>query len=404
MSELNGKKIVLGVCGGIAVYKTLQLISDLRKKGAEVHVIMTENATKFINPLMFREISANQVTVSMWSEVTQWNVTHIALASMADLFVIAPATANVIGKIANGIADDMLTTTVTATNSPVIIVPAMNTNMYENPIIMDNIDKLVKYNYIVMEPDAGTLACGVEGKGRFPETERIIFEMERALNEGLLLGKKVLVTAGGTREALDPVRFFSNRSSGKMGYAIAKAAARQGADVILISATEAIPDPAGITTVHVRSARDMKEALDAEFDDADVVVKAAAVADYHPANFSEQKIKKTADELNIKMVKNPDILYELGQRKKNQILIGFAAETENVLEYAKGKVEKKNADMIVANDVAAPGAGFNTETNVVTLVYPNREPENFELMSKDDVGKIIVKKVAELIAELQKSK
>lgn len=402
MSILAGKKIVLGVSGGIAAYKALNLVREYRKKGAEVHVIMTENATRLVTPLAFRELSGQPVTVSMWAEITHWNVEHIALANLADIFVIAPATANIIGKMANGIADDMLSTTILATPEPVLVVPAMNTHMYEHPAVQANLGKLREFGYEVMEPTEGDLACGVTGKGRFPEMEDITFATERLLSEGLLKDKYVVVTAGGTREDIDPVRYIGNRSSGKMGYAVAKAAALQGARVRLVSATDHLPVPAGVDMVYVRSAQDMKQAVEDVFEEADIVIKAAAVADYRPAQAADQKIKKQADTLTLELVKNPDILYGLGQKKTHQILVGFAAETQNVLAYAKEKLQKKNLDMLVANDVSAPGAGFNTETNIVTMLFPDREPVSYDLLSKNEVAEKIIIEVADLAKKLQK--
>ncbi len=402
MSILAGKKIVLGVSGGIAAYKALNLVREYRKKGAEVHVIMTENATRLVTPLAFRELSGQPVTVSMWAEITHWNVEHIALANLADIFVIAPATANIIGKMANGIADDMLSTTILATPAPVLVVPAMNTHMYEHPAVQANLGKLREFGYEVMEPTEGDLACGVTGKGRFPEMEDITFATERLLSEGLLKDKYVVVTAGGTREDIDPVRYIGNRSSGKMGYAVAKAAALQGARVRLVSATDHLPVPAGVDMVYVRSAQDMKQAVEDVFEEADIVIKAAAVADYRPAQAADQKIKKQADTLTLELVKNPDILYGLGQKKTHQILVGFAAETQNVLAYAKEKLQKKNLDMLVANDVSAPGAGFNTETNIVTMLFPDREPVSYDLLSKNEVAEKIIIEVADLAKKLQK--
>lgn len=402
MNFLEGKKVVLGVTAGIAAYKSLNLVRELRKAGAEVHVIMTEHATNLVAPLLFRELSGNPVTVDMWAKVTNWNVTHIALATLADVFLVAPATVNIIGKIANGIADDMLSTTVTATKAPVVIVPAMNTNMYENPIVQQNMAKLREVGYTILEPSDGELACGTSGKGRFPEESEIVFHVERILSEQLLKGKKVVVTAGGTREAIDPVRFIGNRSSGKMGYALAKVAAMQGADVTLVSATNVLEDPWGVKVLHVTSANEMKNAVDELFDDCDVVIKAAAVADYRPEQSAAHKIKKSSDNLQINLVNNPDILFELGQKKKKQVLVGFAAETQNLIEYATAKLKKKNLDLLVANNVAMPGAGFNTETNIVTLLYRDGSTEEQTIMSKAEVADIVVKRVAKICETLHK--
>lgn len=402
MKHLQGKRVVLGVTGGISVYKSLDIVRKLRKAGAEVRVIMTKNATHIVAPLAFRELSGQPVLVDMWAEVTHWNVEHIALAKWADLFLIAPATANCIGKIANGIADDMLTTTVMATQAPVVLAPAMNTQMFENPIVQENMERLRRHGYQLIEPDDGEMACGTCGKGRLPEPARIVFAAEQALSDHLLTGVRVLVTAGGTREPIDPVRFIGNRSSGKMGYALARAAARQGAEVTLVSATDKLDDPPTVRVVHVTSALEMKEAVDAAFDDTDIVMKAAAVADYRPDLVADHKIKKSQDSLHLTLVKNPDILQELGQRKTHQVLVGFAAETRDVLTYGMDKLKRKNLDILVANDVSQPGAGFNTETNIVTLLYPDRPAEALEQMEKEGVADVIVTRAAECYGRLHK--
>ncbi|MGE1063267.1 bifunctional phosphopantothenoylcysteine decarboxylase/phosphopantothenate--cysteine ligase CoaBC [Megasphaera paucivorans] len=395
---LNNKKVILAVCGGIAAFKAAEIASLLCKRGAEVKCIMTENAAKFITPLTLREITGNPVTVSMWNEVTNWHVEHIALASWADVFVIAPATANCIGKIAGGIADDMLTTTVMATKAPVVIAPAMNTNMYLNPIVQNNMEKLKQYDYSIMTPDAGLLACGVTGIGRLPQPSAIVDYIEmKACCTAQLKGKKVIVTAGGTREAIDPVRFIGNHSSGRMGFAIAKAAVLAGADVTLISGVTNLETPLGVKRIDVVSTRDMKQAVDSLYDDADVVIKAAAVADYRVQTPAKDKIKKSEDTLILSMEKNPDILYGLGQRKKNQILVGFAAETTHVIQYGTEKLKKKNLDMLVANDVSAAGAGFKVNTNVATLLFPDGTNEKFDIMDKFDLAAIIIDRVTKII-------
>lgn len=369
---LAGKKIVLGVTGGIAVYKAVDLVSRLRKQQAEVKVIMTQSATKFVSPLTFQEMSANPVVVSMWDELHEYSIEHIALAGWADLFVIAPATANIIGKIAAGIADDMLSTTVMATTAPVLLCPAMNSNMFLNVATQKNITTLRARGFTVIDPGCGLMACGTTGPGRLPEPPEIV----EAINEHFaracdLVGKKVLVTAGGTREAIDPVRYIGNRSSGKMGYAVASAALARGAQVTLIS-TVTLPAPGGAEVISVESAEEMRQAVLARFEETDIVIKAAAVADFRPTVMAEQKIKKASDELlTIVLQRNPDILQELGQRKTRQFLVGFAAETHDLEAYAKEKIAKKNLDMIVANDVTAAGAGFGTETNIVKFLYPD---------------------------------
>jgi phosphopantothenoylcysteine decarboxylase/phosphopantothenate--cysteine ligase len=394
---LKDKNIVLGVCGGIAAYKAVEIVSRLRKEGASVHCIMTENATRFVTPLTFGEISGNPVVSTMWHDASQWNVEHIALATMADAFLIAPATANLVGKLANGIADDMLSTTTMATKAPVVLVPAMNTNMYLNPIMQGNLQKLSSLNYRFMEPASGSLACGTTGVGRLPEPEDIVEFLKYIIcGKQLLAGKKVLVTAGGTQEPIDPVRYIGNRSSGTMGFAIAKMAAMEGAEVTLIASPTGLPTPFNVTRIDVQSALEMKAALDKRFDATDVVVKAAAVADYRVKSPAKEKIKKNDDTLTIQLEKNPDILYGLGQRKSHQILVGFAAETMNVIEYGKGKLKKKNLDMIVANDVSKPGAGFNVKTNIASLIFPDGTVEELGLMSKENLAHIIIKRVSQI--------
>ncbi len=394
---LEGKHIVLGICGGIAAYKAAEIASRLRKKGADVHCIMTENATKIITPLTLREITGNPVTVSMWSEVTHWNVEHIALASLADAFVIAPATANILGKTANGIADDMLSTTIMATKTKVIFAPAMNSQMYTNPITQHNIEKLKQYGYVFIPPASGHLACGTDGIGRLPEPEEIVDFVELEVGKtDRLKGCKVLVTAGGTQEPIDPVRYIGNRSSGTMGYAIAKAALLAGAEVILVSAPTNLKPPAQAHLVKIGDAREMQAAAESYFDDVDILIKAAAVSDYRVSNPANQKIKKNEDTMDIVLQKNPDILYGLGQKKTHQILVGFAAETQNVIEYGFQKLKKKNLDMLVANDVSKAGAGFNVPTNIATLLFKDGHTEPLELMSKEELAAIIVERAAEI--------
>lgn len=390
--SLTGKKIVLGVSGGIAVYKAVDLVSRLRKKGAEVKVVMTEAATKFVTPLTFRELSANPVVVSMWAEVHEFNVEHIALACWADLFVVAPATANIIAKMATGIADDMLSTTLLATPAQIVICPAMNTNMYEHPITKANLQKLLDLGYKVLPAAEGHLACGTSGAGRLPEPQAIVEYLEQTIVAAQdLAGLNILVTAAGTREAIDPVRYISNHSSGKMGYAIAQAAIARGAQVTLISGPSNLPVPAKVNFVPVESAKAMHAAALEYFSKADIVIKAAAVADYRPKEVSSQKIKKQADaNLTIVLEKNPDILADLGQKKTKQFLVGFAAETNDLISNAQEKLRKKNLDMIVANDVTLSGAGFNADTNIVKLLYPDGEICSLEQMSKTKVANILL--------------
>lgn len=393
----ENKHIVVGVCGGIAAYKAAGLVSHLRQAGADVHCIMTANAAKLVTPITFGELSGNDVTVDMFANIYKWDVEHIALARMADVFVIAPATADIIGKVANGIADDMLSTTVMATKAKVIFVPSMNTNMYENPIVQENMAKLRTHGYLFVEPESGHLACNTNGKGRFPKLETIMDAVEKALlGKGLLKGKKIVVSAGGTQEAIDPVRYISNRSSGRMGYAIARAAAMEDADVTLVSCTTALPVPSGVKIEYVRDARELCRAMNAHFDDCDAAVMAAAVSDYRPKVQATQKIKKEShDVLNIELTQNPDILYGLGQKKKGQFLVGFAAETNDVIQHGKEKLKRKNLDMLVANDVAMPGAGFNVPTNIASLLYKDGTMEQYPKMTKDELGHIIVEKIAE---------
>ena len=402
---LENKHIVLAVSGGIAAFKAALIASKLRKCGAEVKCIMTEHATKFITPMTMREISGNPVAVDMFGEIPEYNVEHIALARWADVFVVAPATANVIGKIANGIADDMLTTTVMATKAPVVLAPAMNSNMYMNAIVQDNLAKLKKFGYDVITPDSGHLACGIEGIGRLPEPDTIVDYIELLVcRNDLLKGKKVLVTAGGTREPIDPVRFIGNHSSGRMGFAIAKAAVYAGADVYLVAgSTDNLKTPFGVKQrIDVGSTDDMKAAVDALYDDCDLVIKAASVADYGVAHPAENKIKKSEDVLHLELKKNPDILYGLGQRKTHQTLVGFAAETQNVRAYGEGKLKKKNLDMLFANDVSAAGAGFQGTTNMGTLLYADGTAEELPKMDKFEVARIIVQRAAEIIANKDK--
>lgn len=394
---LKGKNIVVGVTGGIAAFKVVSVVSSLRKLGANVRVIMTKAATELVQPLTFRILSSNPVYVEQFAEPKVWNVEHIALADFADLFVIVPATANIIGKIAHGIADDLLSTTVMAVQSPVLIIPAMNVKMYNNPIVQDNIAKLKEYGYRLQEPNSGLHACGDIGRGRLPEPNEILARIIYELTPKDLAGKKIVVTAGGTREAIDPVRFLSNPSTGKMGYSIAEAAHFRGAEVVLVSAPTHLQASPGIRVVSIVSTEEMAEVLLNEAEDADVVIKAAAVADYTPIHYSEHKTKKTDDDLVIRFKRTPDILAELGKRKKpGQILIGIAAETQNLVENAKSKLIRKNADMFIANDVSIPGSGFAVDTNQVTIITRD-EIKTLELMTKQQVAEVILDKVVEII-------
>ena len=395
---LTGKVIVVGVTGGIAAYKAVEIVSRLKKMHAEVHVVMSKGATNFVTPLTFREISGNPVIAEMWAEPKNWNVEHIALAQRATAFVVAPATANLLGKLANGLADDSLSTTLMATKAKVLLAPAMNCNMYLNPSVQRNIASLQADGYHFIEPDCGMLACGVEGPGRLPEPERIVAALLDMLQPDLrLAGQKILVTAGGTREAIDPVRYIGNRSSGKMGYALAGAAAAMGAEVVLVSGPSALAAPKNVRLIKVESAAEMRAAVLEEFSDSDIVIKAAAVADYKPQQAAEHKIKKTDELLTLVLEKNPDILAELGQlKKKGQLLIGFAAETQDLLVHAQGKLERKRLDMIVANDVSLPGAGFNSDTNIVRLLYADGRKEELPKMEKRELAFRLLEKIIDL--------
>lgn len=390
---LQGKKIVLGVTGGIAVYKAVDLVSRLRKAGCEVRVVMTEHAQQFVTPLSFKEISGNAVATSMWNANQEFNVEHIALANWADAFLVAPATANILAKMACGLADDLLSTTLLAAQAPIVVCPAMNTGMYQNPATQENIAKLQERGVTVMPPAVGHLACGTSGPGRLPEPQQIVEFMSAffAGREGDLRGLRVLVTAAGTREPIDPVRYVGNRSSGKMGYAVAQMAAERGADVLLISGPSALAAPPNVRVVNVETTNEMLEACLAAYGDVDIVIKAAAVADYRPRDVADQKIKKkTDDALTVVMDKNPDILKTLGAKKEQQVLVGFAAETQNLLANAREKVVKKNLDMIVANDVTAAGAGFNSDTNIVKFLFANGDVRELEQMPKVDVANKIL--------------
>ena len=384
------KCVVVGVSGGVAVYKALDVISRLRKKDVEVHVIMTKSATEFVTPLSFQSLSQNMVITDMFAEPKAWEIQHISLAKKADLMLIVPATANIIGKVANGIADDMLSTTIMATKTPVVFCPAMNTNMYENPIVQRNISLLKELGYEFIEPASGRLACGDEGKGKLQDTEIIAEETLRRLHSTKdLLGKKVVVTAGPTMVPIDPVRILTNRSSGKMGYSIAEEARDRGAEVVLISGPTSLIKPNGIKVIDIKTNEDMFNAIKNEFKDADIVIKSAAVADYKAKNYSNEKIKKTGDDLNLIFERDRDILKTLGDMKENQILVGFAAESSNLKENAKCKLERKNLDYIVANDISKPETGFASDENKVTIISKSGEEVSLEKMSKREVAKNI---------------
>jgi phosphopantothenoylcysteine decarboxylase/phosphopantothenate--cysteine ligase len=396
MSNLQGKTIVLGVSGGIAAYKAADLTSKLTQAGAKVRVIMTESAVKFVAPLTFQTLSRHHVFVDTFDEKDAAVVSHIDLADSADLFVIAPATANVIAKLALGLGDDMLSTTLLATMAPIWIAPAMNVHMYGNPAVQQNMQTLRNRGMHFIEPGEGQLACGYVGKGRLAEPLEIVAEIERHFTNGQpWRGKRVLVTAGGTVERIDPVRYITNDSSGKMGYSLAEEARRLGAQVTLISAPTALPAPEGIEMVRVHSTQDMLDAVMSRLEQTDVVFKAAAVADYRPALKAEQKIKKSAETLTLDLVKNPDILKEIGARKQTQFVVGFAAETDKLDEYAMDKLKRKNCDLLVANDVTQEGAGFGTDTNIVKIFDSNGLVESLPIMSKAEVARKLLKLVAE---------
>ena len=393
---LKGKTIVLGVTGGIACFKAAALASLLVKQHANVQVIMTENATKFVTPLTFEQLTGQKALTDTFDRNFQHSVEHIAVADRADLVLIAPATANIIAKLAHGIADDMLTTTVLACDCPKAIAPAMNTRMYENPVTQDNLAILRRYGWEVAEPASGHLACGAEGKGRLPEPEQLLeLCLHAVAREKDLRGKRVLVTAGPTREALDPVRYLTNRSSGRMGYAIAKAAARRGAEVTLVSGPTALPRPGYMEIVDVESAREMYEAVTSRAPDMDIIIKAAAVADYRPADVAEDKIKKKDGDLSIPLERTLDILAALGQNKREgQFLCGFSMETRDLIENSRKKLTKKNLDMVAANNVKVEGAGFGVETNVLTLITAEGEKE-LPLMSKDAAADALLDAILE---------
>ena len=384
----NSKCVVIGVTGGIAVYKALDIVSSLRKNDIETRVIMTDSAREFVSPITFQAISQNIVTTNMFEEPKAWEIQHISLAKKADLFLVAPATANIIGKIANGIADDMLSTTIMATKAKVIFAPAMNTNMYTNPIVQQNIEKLKKLGYQFIEPDSGRLACGDIGAGKLPKPEVIV---EKVLSELYdkkdLIGKNVLISAGPTKAPIDPVRFITNRSTGKMGYEIAREAKDRGANVTLVSGPTNEATPLDVNVINIETNEEMYNEFLKYYDNADIVIKAAAVADYKAKEYSTQKIKKKSDDLEILFERDRDILMTLGQKKKNQILVGFAAESENLIENAKSKIQRKNLDYIVANDISSKDTGFASNDNKVTIISKDGEMFSLEKMSKKRVAR-----------------
>lgn len=387
---MDKKCVVVGVTGGIAVYKALDVISRLKKNDIDIRVIMTKSATEFVTPLSFQSLSQNMVITNIFEEPKAWDIQHISLAKRADLFLIVPATANIIGKVANGIADDMLSTTIMASKVPVVFCPAMNTNMYENTIVQRNMNILKELGYYFIEPSSGRLACGDEGKGKLQDTEIIANNVISMLNKRKdLENKKVLVTAGPTITHIDPVRFMTNRSSGKMGYAIAEEARDRGAKVTLISGPTSITPPIGIKLIKINTNEEMYEAINKEYDNSDIVIKSAAVADYKIKNYSSEKIKKGEGDLNLVLERDTDILKSLGDRKGTQILVGFAAESSNLLVNAKDKLKRKNLDYIVANDITSQDTGFATDENKVIILAKDGKEFTLNKMSKKEVAKNI---------------
>lgn len=392
-NNIKNKNIVIGVCGGIAAYKSIELLRLLQKRGANVRVIMTHNAEAFVGPLTFEALSGRSVCTSLFEKGQDVSIKHIQWANEADAVIIAPATANIIGKLANGLADDALSTFMLAVKSPVILCPSMNTNMYENRAVQRNLDLLEADGYHIVEPGEGELACGTSGAGRLPEPEYIVDRLLNRLAPKDLKGKRVLVTAGPTRENIDPVRFISNPSSGRMGYAVARAAEFRGAKVVLIAGPTNLPDPVNIDVVKVQTAGDMALAVFDHMDDSDIIIKVAAVSDYRPKERAEQKIKKQKDEIVLPLQKTQDILKEVGMRKKDRVLVGFAAETEDLEKNAGKKLFEKNLDIIVGNLVNQPRSGFGTDTNKVILFYKDGTKEDLPEMEKDAVAHILLDRI-----------
>lgn len=395
---LTEQKILVGVTGGIAAYKAAEIVRLLRKSHAHVYVAMTKSATEFITPLTLQSLSSNPVYLELFEEPKLWNVEHIALAEHVNAVIVAPATANILAKMATGLADDFLSTVLLATRAPIFVAPAMNHAMYHHPATQANLALLKARGVQVVGPDTGFQACGTDGDGRMSDPLEIVESLTRFFaGSNCLKGKKALVTAGGTQEPLDPVRFLGNRSSGRMGYAIAQALQEAGAETILVSAPTDLPVPPGVTRIPVQTALEMYDAVLGLFPEMDIVIKAAAVADYRPSVVAEQKIKKIGTNCTIELVPNPDILAELGRRKTSQVLVGFAAETENVLANAAQKMQKKNVDLIVANDVTKPGAGFGSLTNIVSLLFLDGRRIDFPLKSKLEIARHLVREIARLL-------
>jgi len=400
---LANKTIVLGVTGGIAAYKAADLASKLTQAGARVETVMTEAATKFVTPLTFRAITNRPVVTGMFELASEWSIEHVSLAEAADIVVIAPATADIIAKLAGGMADEMILSTVLATGAPVVVVPAMDVNMYENIATQENIIRLKERGFVVVEPGYGRLASGKIGQGRFPENEKIIGTIQKVLGKaGDLSGKRVVVTAGGTQEPIDPVRVITNRSSGKMGYAVAEAARDRGAAVTLVTASHSLTEPFGVDIMHTDTALEMKKAVEKITAKCDVLVMAAAVADYQPVKVAEQKIKKSSDTLTLELVRTPDILAEV---QGSFVKVGFAAESENLITNAKGKLTRKDLDLIVANDITDASSGFSVDTNQVTIIERTGKVDRLPLMSKREVADKILDRVVEILKNrIQKSK
>ena len=395
---LTGKKILLGITGGIAAYKTANLASMLAKLHADVHVIMTKNAQQFIAPVVFEALTGYKVIDDVFDRDSGYHVAHIAMAQEADVVMIAPASANMIAKLANGIADDMLSTTMLAVTAPVYVVPAMNTHMYEHPATQANMEKLRTYGYHVIEPASGYLACGDTGKGKMPKEEELLeYLLLEAACEKDLAGKKVLITAGPTREPMDPVRYLTNHSTGKMGYALAKNAARRGAQVVLVTGPVHLPAPVSVKVIPVTTAQEMYEAVDAQFDSQDIVVMSAAVADYRPKCAAAEKIKKQDAAAVLELERTKDILGSMSEKKSGQFLCGFSMETEHMLENSRAKLVRKHLDMIVANNLRMEGAGFGTDTNIVTLITKDTVQE-LPMMSKDEVAHAIFDRILQCLA------
>ena len=395
MLAVSGKNIVLGITGGIAAYKACELARSFVRNGADVRCVMTKNASRFVTPLTLQTLSGNEVPRSLFDLTSESRIGHIKIADEADCVVVAPASASFIGKIASGMADGLLATVILATKAPVIICPAMNVNMYSNSIVRENVEKLGRHGFTVVEPEEGDLACGWRGKGRLAETGAIELETAKALTPQDYAGKNLLVTAGATRERMDPVRFISNPSTGKMGYSIAAAGWLRGAETTLVSGHSHLPDPRGVKVIRVESSEEMYEQVHERFGEADIVIKSAAVSDYAPCEKSPRKTKKSKGDISIRLERTKDILKSLGEKKQDRVLVGFSAETENLVENSRKKMEEKNLDLVVANDVTAPGAGFGEDTNVACLVG-REKTEELPLMSKFELAERILDTIKEL--------